>query len=246
MSGPGRSAAYGGSQLWQWDASSFESRLAIISSLQRGGADVVDDDDICVEATRSLLMDVLDAAGGVEGANIRIHEAMARVEFEHRGEIGSSTLTNLRGVQHPATEQAWYSVEELMFWSRTFDERLCRKAHTKGFPRQGLIPALADGPRRDAVQAARTRMLHSTFGETRFLANLNLHMQSTNAGSKGADVQDGRLLLAFPDRVTGQIGHRWQLTYDDRRDAVSFADSVLTDVERFVDSMLGAFESHVP
>ena len=248
FSGDGRAVPLDwGTELWQWESSRFEARDAITESLRRGQRDV-DENAICYEATRSLLPDVLDAAGGVEGANIRLHQAMERAATAYTN--GQTTaglaLPEGSGVQDPATEDAWYSIEELMFWARTLDERLCRNSRSKDLPRQGLIPALADGPQRAAVVASRSNALNATFGECRFLANLNLHMQSTNAGSKSARVRQGQLVLAFPDRVTAPIGHRWQLTYHDDRDALTFADNVLADVEALIDTTLAAFETHLP
>jgi hypothetical protein len=71
-------------------------------------------------------------------------------------------------------------------------------------------------------------------------------MQSIKAGSKGGRMRSGRIVLPFPDRVTAPVGHRWQLTYVDTRDAGSFADGLMAAVERFMDELISAFEEHVP
>jgi hypothetical protein len=42
------------------------------------------------------------------------------------------------------------------------------------------------------------------------------------------------------------VSHRWQLTHNDRRDAVSFADNLMAAVECFMDELIGAFEQHFP
>jgi hypothetical protein len=147
----------------------------------------------------------------------------------------------------PSVEDAWYTLEELLVWARTLDERLRRPAKDwRRYPDQGLIPALADGPRRDAVIDARARLLSAGVNEARFLAGLNLHMQTMQAGSKHGRVRSGRIILPFPDRVTAPVGHRWQLTYNDGRDAVSFADGLMAAVERFMDELISAFEEHIP
>lgn len=100
-------------------------------------------------------------------------------------------------------ENAWYTVEELLVWARTLDDRLRRPARDKlQFPDQGLIPALAGGPRRDAVIQARSRLLTAGGSEARYLSGLNLHMQAIQAGSKSGKVRWGRIVLPFPDRVT--------------------------------------------
>jgi hypothetical protein len=135
----------------------------------------------------------------------------------------------------------------MITWARTLKERLKRPAHDKKrYPDQGLIPALADGARRDAVIRARSRLLTSHLEEVRLLAGFNLHMQSTSPGSPTARVRGKELVIRFPDRVTGPISHRWQLTYGEGRDARSYADGLMAAVERFMDEMLAAFEQNVP
>jgi hypothetical protein len=71
-------------------------------------------------------------------------------------------------------------------------------------------------------------------------------MQPIQAGSKSGRVRSGHVVLPFPDRVTASVTHRWQLTFNDNRDAVSFANSLMGSVERFMDELLSAFEEHLP
>jgi hypothetical protein len=49
-----------------------------------------------------------------------------------------------------------------------------------------------------------------------------------------------------PHRVTASVTHGWQLTFNDNRDAVSFADLLMEAVERLMDELLSAFEEHLP
>jgi hypothetical protein len=147
----------------------------------------------------------------------------------------------------PSLEDAWYTIEELLIWARTLDERLRRPAKDKRrYPDQGLIPALADGPRRDAVTDARARLRSAGVNEARHLSGLNLHMQPIQAGSKIGRMRAGRIVLPFPDRITAPVSHRGQLTYHDNRDAVSFADGLMAAVERFMDELISALEEHLP
>jgi hypothetical protein len=236
-----------GVELWKWDASLYESVDGIVAALSRTGRPL-DDEIILYHATSTLLLDVVDAAGGVERAHARLHEAMALAQ--ETWIRWSSSLGEERdgaGMTDPSVEDAWYSVEELLVWARALDDRLRRPAKDwRRYPDQGLIPALADGPRRDAVIRARDRLLSAGVNEARYLVGLNLHMQSIQAGSKGGRVRSGRIVLPFPDRVSTPVSHRWQLTYNDNRDAMSFADALMAAVERFMDEMISAFEQHVP
>jgi hypothetical protein len=236
-----------GAELWKWDISRYESAEAIAAALRRAGHSF-DDDLIVFHATQTLLLDVVDAAGGVERSYEQLHQAMARVHETYAQWLSQSPeLGDWEGMADPSIEDAWYAVEELLVWARTLDDRLRRRAlDWRRFPDQGLIPALADGPRRAAVIRARDRLLAAGVDEARYLSGLNLHMQPIQAGSKTGKVRSGHVVLPFPDRVTTSVTHRWQLTFGDNRDAVSFANSLIGAVERFMEELLSAFEEHLP
>jgi hypothetical protein len=239
-----------GQELWKWDASLYESALGIAVVLQRAGRSS-DDDDVLYYVTRNLLMDVVDAAGGVERAHIRICESMRVAQETYDGwqqqwqnNPAAARSANM-GISDPSVEDAWYSLEEMLTWTRVLDDRLRRRG-PQGSSGQGLIPALANGPRRDAIIQARSCLATSTINETKHLVNLNLHSQPIILGTKSARVRNGRVMLDFPDRITSPIHHRVELTYNDGRDGVSFADDTMSAVERFMNEMFDAFESNIP
>jgi hypothetical protein len=252
--GPDRSVPLDwGSDLWNWDVSAYESADGIRLAKTRAGR-AFDDDNVVFEATFMLLRDVVDAAGGLEAAYGRLVAAVASAQ-ERLDKLVAETSFSKSGPEpefgwgfsDPTLEDAWYALEEMIIWARTFDQRLRRPAQDKKrYPDQGLIPALAAGPRREATITARSRLVGSHLNEVRYLAGLNLHMQSTKAGSVQARVRDGQLVLRFPDRVAGWISHRWQLSYSQGRDAVAYADGLMRAVEQFMEEMLSAFELHVP
>jgi hypothetical protein len=234
------------SELWQQDRAMFESAESLKHTYKRIGRDH-DAFDICYQATRTLVGDVLDAVGGMEGALLRLDEAIVRARAFYK--VGIETHGELMeggGVSDVSTSDAWYALEEMLMWARALDERLQRDPKARGLPPQGLVPALAHGPRRSAIVTARSRLLAGPFAEARLLANLNLHVQSTQAGSKSALVRMGDLVLRFPDRIGRRIEHRWELTYNDDRDGVAFALDLWLAVKRFMDDMLRAFEAYVP
>jgi hypothetical protein len=238
-----------GAELWKWDVSLYESAEGIRAALTRAGRRPFDDDSILFDATYSLVLDVVDAAGGVEQAHQRFHAAVEAVREMHAQWLAASPTLGSEGagMAGPPVEAAWYALEELLVWARVLNDRLERRpVDGKYFAKQGLIPAMADGPRRDAVINARDRLLHGGVGEARYLSNLSLHMQSSQAGSKRVRIRSGKVVLPFPDCVTRSVSHRWLLTYGDGRDAVSFVDTLMAAVERFMDETIGAFEAHLP
>lgn len=108
-----------GTELWNWDISRYESSAAIDSAFRRIGRPF-DDDDLLYYATRTLLTDVVDAAGGVERAYERFRQAMARAQEtseEWARQHGSSFSENT-GISDGSPEDAWYSIEELIIWTR--------------------------------------------------------------------------------------------------------------------------------
>ena len=215
-------------------------------ALKRKGLDY-GTDSVVTGATVNLLDDVVHATGGIELAWTRIHSAIERVQEAYAGRIAEMAESGTPWhIADPAGEEGWYAVEELLAWARTMGDRLRRKAVATGYPDQGLIPAMADGPRRDAVIDAKARLLAGPVGEARYLANLNLHMQSIKRGTPLCTLRSGRIVLPFPDRVTKRVDHSVELTYADDRDAVLFSYELMGSVERFMDEMIGAFEKHRP
>ncbi|MEU4536202.1 hypothetical protein AB0G15_15190 [Streptosporangium sp. NPDC023825] len=235
-----------GVELWKQGLFRYETKDGIVAVLDRLGRPH-DPERIMFEVTRSLLDDVVDAAGGVERAYNRLYQAMeASREYWDRWKLRELAVPE-PGIIDPRLEDAWYALEELLIWARSMDDRLCRRSVIEGYKAdQGLVPALEDGPRREAVLKARMRLHGAGVQEARFLADLGLHMQSSRAGTKSGVLRKGQIFLPFPDPVTDKIKHRWQLTYDKKRDGVRFADNLMRGVERFMDEMLDAFEEHLP
>ena len=185
-----------GTELWKWDISRYESPAAIESAFRRIGR-AFDNDDLLYYATRTLLTDIVDAAGGVERSYERFRQSMARAQetFEEWERQNGRAFSEDTGISDGSVEDAWYSIEELIIWTRVLLDRLKRKGVKQGFPDQGVIPCMAEGPRRDAVIQARSRLLSSAAGEARYLAGLDLHMQPYRAGSKGGRVRSGGLFI---------------------------------------------------
>jgi hypothetical protein len=172
MFGAGRLASLdSGTELWNWDIDAYESAAGIRAAYTRSGKPF-DDNLVLYDATQSLLRDVVHAAGGVESAYQRLTRSVAAAQASH-DEWATGPGANLTKGPEPELgtgwsdrhiEDAWYAVAEMIVWARTLDERLRRDV--KNGPDQGLIPALALGSRRDAVIAARSRLLTTHLGSS--------------------------------------------------------------------------------
>ena len=105
-----------GTELWNRDISWFENAEAIAAALRRADRPI-DDELVLYEATRSLLPDVVDAAGGVERSHEHLHEAMVRAQetyIQWRSQFPE--LGDFDGMSDPSIEDAWYAVEQLLVW----------------------------------------------------------------------------------------------------------------------------------
>jgi hypothetical protein len=199
-------------------------------------------------------MDVIDAAAGVEQAHIKLGEAMTEAQAtydqrqqQHVANDPSYIPPSDQGMTDESVEDAWYSLENMLIWTRILEDRLKRRSLPgSGLPDQGLIPALVDGQRRNAVLAARDRLTNAVFDEVRPYVNLHLHAHPLYLGTRNAHVKNGHVWLRFPDAATWPIFSSIELTYNDNRDGVTVANSVMRAVERFIDEMLTAFEANVP
>lgn len=242
-----------GAELWKWDEALYESAGGIVDAFTCAGR-MLGPDTVMAEITMSLVRDVVDAAGGLERACAAFDAAVSALDDAYKltrpvleEEWVKSEPLYGKSFADPAAEDAWYALEDALVWARTLDERLRRRAaDRKRFPDQGLIPALADGPRRNEIIKARSELLAEGLREARYLTGLSLHMQSMVGGTKWARVVGDALVLPYPDPVNAPISHRWQLTYTKDRDARSVVPSLMLAVESFMDNLIGALERNIP
>jgi hypothetical protein len=242
-----------GAELWKWDVSLYECANFIKD--RRAQANLpTDPDSILTDVTMTLVRDVVDAAGGLERSCLMFGKAVTTLDEAYKlalPRLGSEWV-DTEPVQGKffadrAAEDAWYALEEAIVWARTISERLRRGSiDSKVFPDQGLIPALADGPRREQIMQARSKLLSSGFNEARHLAGLSLHMQSMKGGTAAAKVVKDILTLPFPDPVLKKPSHRWQLTYHQSRDARVVLPNLMRAAEEFMDEMIDALEQNLP
>jgi hypothetical protein len=236
-----------GQELWKWNINLYEGAAGIATALTAIGRPF-DDDDILFHLTSNILQDVIDAAGGVELAHQRLQysitTAQERCNSLRTSLPPSASESQYWGLSLEEIEDAWYSLEEMIIWARILDDRLKRRGLS--MPDQGLIPALADSPRRNAVMNARSHYLNSVAGEVRYLADLNLHSQPLRAGTKSARIFSEQVRLDFPDPVTVKIHDRAQLTFNNGRDGMQFAHELMAAVMQLIESILIGFEGNVP
>jgi hypothetical protein len=214
--------------------------------------------------TRSLLQDVVDAAGAVE------YSLQKLIAAADEAQTWVDTYLPARPAGEPApTNGAWASTTEvrlaylelanLLTWIRAVDERMDRSAPGAPWraliralpvlrrlirprPRVGLLNCLAPGLLRDEVIAALKTYRRRT-SDARLLANYALHAAFIPGGGtpSGLIADDGRLLLRVPDRRRRSAEIFDEFTFESGREARTYAAELLAAVEEFVEALVAAF-----
>lgn len=235
------------SELWLWERSRYEGADAVAAAVAACRGHMPDDETVVDRVVRSLLRDVVHAAGSVEYTFSR----WTAVLEEMTSVLSAWQLPSIRAdtthFSHPTIDAAWYELHSLLVWVRTLGERLKRPSKLPGFPDQGLIPALAIPELRSEVTEARSRFLQNGGHDARWLANLWLHSDPIHRGSPLA-VQDtdGGFVLPFPDAVSSTVWDHTLLTYTQSRSAESVARTMFDATCRLMEETIAAFEANVP
>lgn len=210
--------------------------------------------DLKYHMTRSLLPEVLYAAGGVERELEHLRAALAEVQqfadeaaALHPHPSPAEWPAFGYHVSTPAMRDVWYSFANLLSWARSVVERTSRPYKPRSTEQAGLLPALAPGQLRDQVQGALDE-LQVALDDSRRFANYALHAGVIpGGGTPRADIlPDHRLLARLPDPVTRPILTWEEFTFSEDRDMLTYATEVMESIEIFVDEVLDAFAADRP
>ena len=203
--------------------------------------------------TRSLLSEVLYAAGGVERELGLLRKALAEVQ-QLPGEAAARPAPP--AVQQPVVgsygaappvRDASYSFINLLGWARATVERTDRRYKSGSKERAGLLPALAEGQLQDSVAAALQRLM-AALRDSRFLANYALHAGAVPGGGtpKAEILPDEHPRAQVPDPLADPVLTWETFRFTQDRDMLAYATELTTAIETFVDSMLDAFAANRP
>ncbi len=202
---------------------------------------------------RSLLSEVIYAAGGVERELGHLRKALADVQqFAGEATARPSPPSEERPifgphVAAPSMREASYSFINLLSWARSTVERTDRRYRPRSSERAGLLPALAPGKLRDSIEAA-LRHLRAALRDSRFLADYALHAGAVpGGGTPGAEVlPDGRILARVPDPLADPVLTWEAFEFTQDRDMLAYATELMAAIEIFVNSVLDAFAANRP
>ena len=204
--------------------------------------------------TRSLLSELLYAAGGVERELGLLRKALADVQRQFPGEATArpappavqQPIVGSYGAA-PPVRAASYSFINLLSWARATVERTDRRYKFGSAERAGLLPALAEGQLQDSVAAA-LRHLMAALRDSRFLASYALHTGAVpGGGTPKAEILPDELHLAqVPDPLADPVLTWETFKFTQDRDMLAYATELTTAIETFVDSVLDAFAASRP
>lgn len=207
--------------------------------------------DVQHYATRSLLSEVIYAAGGVEREFLQLRRALADVQ-QLAGEAAPAEPAPGRPVSRPyvaarPVREASYCFVNLLSWARATAERTDRPCKPGSSQRAGLLPALPPGQLHGSVAAA-LQYLRTALRDSRSLASYVFHTGAVSAqGAPGIEIlPDGRNLarLADPLADPAQSGDAFEFTED--RAMLAYATELMAAIEVFVNRVLDAFAASRP
>jgi hypothetical protein len=187
-------------------------------------------------AVQDALLDVIDAAGGVEfsrGELLRVIE-IAQEEYSSL-QPKTGILADVRSWSGATTPAVYYAFFETAFWTRTVLDRFKE-------PLKSAIQPY-DGNLWNKLQRIRSISGGRVFEDARCLARVGLHRYTPPYAGSGARVVDGRLIYPIIDAVTDDQNFRNNLRFEKGRDAEMLAEEYWSAICRFVDGILDEFYS---
>jgi hypothetical protein len=195
--------------------------------------------------TRTLLRDVLHAAGGVEYHAERVLAALDHTQRQ-QDKLAEKDPTygwrpGIEELRVSINESLAWDYPDLLTWLRTVEERICRRVPRSDL-RIGLLPAIGDPELRADVERL-LRAFKDRVGDERQLANYGLHAAKLpDPSSPSALLQeDGTIFVPVPDPPEEPVYVFDLFTYEKDRDLRSFAIEALAATEQLIAGLLDAF-----
>lgn len=209
------------------------------------------DNDLAYMLVEHSLLEVVNAAEGAERSLTAMRENATTAQISadrFRFSKGAGVLrADPESYTDPEVVDVWYEFLNILTWVRSIHDRVDRKDHT-GKQKVGLLPSLAAGGLKQRVEDAYRRFDHGRAAEARRLTNYGVHAGLLpNPGTPSARVKaDGMLTFVMPDPVHNAIDNWQEFTFQEERDALTFAEELFDEVAGFMDLVLDAFRDAVP
>jgi hypothetical protein len=228
-------------ELWR-DPLDHPAREPLEHLAARAGADDVSPRYFLI---RTLLRDVLHAAGGVEYHAERVLAALDQSQRE-QDDLAEKDPTygwqpGIEEFHVPIKESLAWDYPDLLTWLRTVEERICRRV-PRSDARIGLLPAIGEPELRAEVERL-LRAFKDRDGDERQLANYGLHAAKLPGPSTPSALlqEDGTILVPVPDPPEEPVYVFDLFTYEKGRDLRTFAIEALAATEQLIDGLLDEF-----
>lgn len=202
------------------------------------------DEEVAYYLNRSLIQDVLHAAGAAEYTANKVYVAAAAVENYVENELRVAWPDrDLVGsvLAHPLVDYAYIEWNSLLEKLRTLMDRVRSEEPRAG--KHGLNLALKpDQDPRRRIETAFDR-LTKALDDDRSLTIYSLHLHALPNVTATARIEKGCVVLPIPDVPTGQVYIFDKLTWNDGRDVPTFTRDGMAAIETFIGEMLAAFEA---
>jgi hypothetical protein len=209
--------------------------------------------DVQHYVTRSLLSEVIYAAGGVEREFLQLRKALADVRQladeaapPHPQPAQGQPVSGPYVAARPVRE-ASYCFVNLLSWARSTVERTDRPYKPGSSQRAGLLPALPPGQLHDSVAAA-LQHLRTALRDSRSLASYAFHTGAVPAeGAPRTEIlPDGRNLTRLADPLADPALAGEAFEFSEDRDMLAYATELMAAIEVFVNRVLDAFAASRP
>ncbi len=206
------------------------------------------------EITRDLLPELISTAGAVEYHVANLHALLEEVQVWADREIGPDLRSRPRPlygtfVGHGSITHFAWVYQSLLGWGRAFEDRgrLTPPGRLKDAGDIGLVPSLnTHHPIAGEVRRIWDRFQGTGLpNDVRNQSGLALHVSSIHRSASGADLtREGRVVPGAPDPVASRVATRGELSYDQGREALAFADDLWDAIAQFTEGVIGAFERY--
>ncbi len=187
-------------------------------------------------AVQDALLDVIDAAGGVEfsrGELLRVIE-IAQQEYSSL-QPKTDILADVRSWGGATTPAVYCAFFETAMWTRAVIDRYQEPLRSAVQPHDLNLW--------NKLQRMQSESGGKVFKDARSMAGVSLHRYTPPYAGSGARVVDGRLIYPIIDEVIDDRNFRNNLRFEKRRDAEMLAEEYWSAVCRFVDRILDEFYS---
>lgn len=186
-----------------------------------------------IAAVQNALLDLIDAAGGLELSRGELFRIMAISQEEYSSLNNEEVASGIRMWGGATVPAVYYAFFETAIWTRTVIDRFQEPLK--------LVIQPKDDALWKSLQKIRSESGGQVFDDARTLAGTSLHWYLPPYAGCGAKVVNGKLIYPVVDTVDDKHDFRSNLKFDKGRDAEMLVEEYWEAVCLFIDKVLDEF-----